>query len=82
MGRDGGVHLWTMLHGTRIIAAMQRSGGWLAIVAQAKGGQMNDRRVSDEESQLIAAPRSEIRANCLLACQVRTRGLENPERGR
>jgi hypothetical protein len=50
MSRDGGVHLRTMLHGTRIIAAMQRSCGWLAIVAQAKGSQMDERRLFDEKS--------------------------------
>jgi hypothetical protein len=82
MSRDGGVHLRSMLHGTRIIAAMQRSCGWLAIVAQAKGGQMDERRLFDEESSRIPAPRSEVRASGILVRQDCLSGLENSERGR
>ena len=75
-------HLEHHLHGTRIIALVQRSCGWLAIVAKAKGCRMNERRISDEEIQHIPAPRSEIWAGGILVRQDCLSGLENPERGR
>lgn len=82
MGRNGTYVPLHLLHGARINALVQRSCGWLAIVAKAKGGRMKDRRFSNEESQLLPAPRSEIRSGGILDCQVCLPDLESLQRGR
>jgi hypothetical protein len=82
MGLKGAIVPLFLLHGTLINASLQRSCGWLAIGAKAQGGRMDERRFSDEESQHIPAPRSEIRAGSILVRQDCLLDLETPERGR
>lgn len=69
MGRQGAIAPSIPSTWHADFALVQRSCGWLAIGAKAQGGRMNERRFSNEESQHIPAPRSEVWASGILARQ-------------